>query len=309
MQSHRPPRSSCLPCTFSHTAADIGDKADGLSQLQITDRPELPPKNTPEIFVSYAWGDDSSADARQRTEVVDRLCETLGQHGWKILRDNNALRSGELISGFMKRIGLADHVIVVFSDKYLRSPYCMTELHYIYQRSLGEKEDFLRRIVPLVLDDARFGTRRDRVEYAKHWEAGFEARSRPRLPRCGRLPALPRHEEMARGCRQHARLHERQTEPAWIRRDREGRFRGLAPDARAAALMLVPPMLPKYVSAAFGSLDQPWKPGYLRSAYGAMCCHRFNPKNMTDDIFLAQSLGHKLPVRTDLSLTVGSTSA
>ena len=59
------------------------------------------------------------------------------------------LRPGDLISGFMKRIGLADHVIVVLSDKYLRSPYCMTELHSIYQRSVGEKEDFLRRIIPL----------------------------------------------------------------------------------------------------------------------------------------------------------------
>jgi hypothetical protein len=43
---------------------------------------------------------------------------------------------------------IADHVIVVISDKYLRSPYCMTELHYIYQRSPGEKEDFLRGIIP-----------------------------------------------------------------------------------------------------------------------------------------------------------------
>ena len=54
------------------------------------------------------------------------------------------------------------------------------------------------------------------------------------------------------------------------------------------------PQLPKYVTAAFGSLDQPWKPGHLRSAYGTICCHRFKPKNMTDDIFLAQILGHKL---------------
>jgi hypothetical protein len=28
--------------------------------------------------------------------------------------------------------------------------------------------------------------------------------------------------------------------------------------------------LPKYVSAAFGSLALPWKPGHLRSAYAAM---------------------------------------
>ena len=84
------------------------------------------------------------------------------------------MRSGELISGFMKRIGLADHVIVVLSDKYLRSPYCVTELHYLYQRSLGEKEDFLRRIIPLVLNDTRFGTWRDRLVYTKHWRAEFE---------------------------------------------------------------------------------------------------------------------------------------
>jgi internalin A len=64
-------------------------------------------------------------------------------------------------------------LIVVLSDKYLRSPYCMTELHYIYQRSVGEKEDFLRRIIPLVLADARFGTPEERVKYAKHWEARY----------------------------------------------------------------------------------------------------------------------------------------
>jgi internalin A len=79
-------------------------------------------------FVSYAWGEDSSEEARKRTEVVDRLCEALRKDGWNILRDSDAMRTGDLISGFMKRIGLADHVIVVLSDKYLCSPYCMTEL-------------------------------------------------------------------------------------------------------------------------------------------------------------------------------------
>ena len=55
---------------------------------------------------------------------------------------------------------------------------------------------------------------------------------------------------------------------------------------------------------AFGSLDKPWKPGYLRSAYGAICCHKFKPKNQTDDIFLAQILGHKL-LGPNASLSVG----
>jgi len=73
----------------------------------------------------------------------------------------------------MRRIGLAGHVILVLSDKYLRSPYCMTELHTLYQNSRFEKQEFLDRIIPLVLDDARFGTPEERGEYAKHWEARY----------------------------------------------------------------------------------------------------------------------------------------
>jgi internalin A len=158
-----------------NVGTDLSSYATVDAGMEIPSKPKLPPKNTPEIFVSFAWGDDSSQAARQRTEVVDRLCETLGQHGWNILRDSEVLRSGQLISGFMKRIGLADHVIVVLSDKYLRSPYCMTELHSIYQRSVGEKEDFLRRIIPLRLTDAQISTWRDRVAYAEYWEAEFKA--------------------------------------------------------------------------------------------------------------------------------------
>jgi internalin A len=71
----------------------------------------------------------------------------------------------------MKRIGLADHVIVILSGKYLDSIYCMTELYSIYQRSVGEKEDFLRRIIPVALDDAQIGTWRERVAHAQRWRA------------------------------------------------------------------------------------------------------------------------------------------
>ena len=149
----------------------IGTRETSLKDLVISDRAELPAKS--EVFVSFAWGDDSSEQARRRAEVVERLCETLSKEGWNILRDKGALHPGELISGFMKRIGRADHVIVVLSDKYLRSTYCMTELHALYERSLGEKKNFLRRIIPLALDDARLGTWRDRANHAKHWKTEF----------------------------------------------------------------------------------------------------------------------------------------
>ena len=57
------------------------------------------------------------------------------------------------------------------------------------------------------------------------------------------------------------------------------------------------------VKLAFGQGDLSWKPGHLRSAYGAIC-HKFKPKNMTDDIFLAEILGHKLLPGT-AALSVG----
>jgi internalin A len=155
--------------------SETRDEAEDADYLQISSRPELPSKKISEIFVSYAWGYDSSEDARKRTLVVDWLCKALDKDGWKIIRDKTDMRSGDLISGFMKRIGLADHVIVVLSDKYLRSPYCMTELHSIYQRSVGEKEDFLRRIIPVTLKGANIGEWQDRVVHAKYWETQFQA--------------------------------------------------------------------------------------------------------------------------------------
>jgi hypothetical protein len=75
-------------------------------------------------------------------------------------------------------------------------------------------------------------------------------------------------------------------------------------DSAEAVNTTTSPHLPGYVSAAFGSLDRPWKPGYLRSAYGAICCHLFKPRNQTDDIFLAQILGHKL-LGPNAALSVG----
>jgi hypothetical protein len=51
----------------------------------------------------------------------------------------------------------------------------MTELYSIYQRSVGEKEDFLRRIIPVTLKGANIGEWQDRVVHAKYWETQFQA--------------------------------------------------------------------------------------------------------------------------------------
>jgi hypothetical protein len=57
------------------------------------------------LFVSYAWGDTSptaSEEDRQRQEVVERLCRTLEQEHWQVIRDKTTLKYGDPISDFMK---------------------------------------------------------------------------------------------------------------------------------------------------------------------------------------------------------------
>ncbi len=69
----------------------------------------------------------------------------------------------------MKAIGRSDHVLVILSDNYLRSLYGMIELFNIYRRSLGEKEDFLKRVIQAnVGDTGKCDDWRHVLNYVEH---------------------------------------------------------------------------------------------------------------------------------------------
>jgi len=110
------------------------------------------------VFVSYAWGGE-------REEVVDQIDQALQERGIKIVRDKRDLGYKGSINEFMERIGQGNCVIVVISDKYLRSPNCMFELVEI-----AEGKQFHDRIFPVVLADANIYDPLKRIEYVKHWE-------------------------------------------------------------------------------------------------------------------------------------------
>jgi internalin A len=52
-------------------------------------------------------------------------------------RDKDEMKHGDRISDFMDRIGEGDLVYVFLSDKYLKSPFCMYELHAIWRNGRG----------------------------------------------------------------------------------------------------------------------------------------------------------------------------
>lgn len=115
------------------------------------------------IHFSYAWGDASE----QTTDDLERI---LRDAGYQVRRDKSAMRAGGWISDFMREIGQAKHVVVVLSKKYLHSIYCMRELLYLYQISLGNKQAMMEKIIPVVLTDAAISTSKQRLDVVRHWE-------------------------------------------------------------------------------------------------------------------------------------------
>jgi internalin A len=97
--------------------------------------------------------------------IVNKIDQVLQARGIKIIRDKRDLGYKGSISEFMGRVGRGNCVILVISDKYLRSPNCMFELVEI-----ADGKQFHDRIFPVVLNDANIYDPIKRIEYVKYWE-------------------------------------------------------------------------------------------------------------------------------------------
>lgn len=117
-----------------------------------------------EIFISYAWKDTKTEQGRQREKLVDAVCETLAAQKYKIVRDKATLTIGNSIRQFMQRIGNGNYIIIVISDKYLRSEYCMFEAVEII-----ELKGYEQNIFPVVLPDADIYSNDGQFKYINYW--------------------------------------------------------------------------------------------------------------------------------------------
>jgi internalin A len=128
---------------------------------------------TKSCYVSYAWGDETDA-GRARDAAVEHLCAAAEAAGRVVVRDKTALRAGDRISDFMKRLGAGDRVFALISDKYLQSPHCMTELHEVWRTSHGCEATFRDRLRAFVLPCAQLRHLSGRVAYAAFWKDEFD---------------------------------------------------------------------------------------------------------------------------------------
>ncbi len=120
------------------------------------------------VYVSYAWEPASES-------FVDAVSQRLPADRFEFRRDKTYMRNGDWISNFMAEIGRADRVLVVLSDKYLRSPNCMRELLHLFQRSQGDRADLMGRIVAVIPPDLKIDRARDRMVYVRHWRDEYAA--------------------------------------------------------------------------------------------------------------------------------------
>jgi hypothetical protein len=80
-------------------------------------------------------------------------------------RDRTKIGYGDSIRQFMDEIGASRHVVLVLSEAYFKSEYCMYELCRIHDHG-----DVRKRVKPLVLTGTSFHKPIDRGRYLKHWE-------------------------------------------------------------------------------------------------------------------------------------------
>lgn len=116
----------------------------------------------PEVYISYAWEDESE-------KIVNKICTTLETKNIKYERDKKNIEYKGSIKAFENRLGKGDFIILVISDKFLRSKDCMYEVLRI-----KEHGNMSFRILPIVLSSAKIHRSVDRIQYIEHWEKEIE---------------------------------------------------------------------------------------------------------------------------------------
>ena len=112
----------------------------------------------PEVYISHAWGGESDV-------LLEQIVKALQKEKIQLVYDHKDLQYRGSINDFMQELGKAKAVVLIISNKYLRSEYCMFELLQIY-----ENQQFLHRIFPVVLDEVQISKSTDRLELIQYWE-------------------------------------------------------------------------------------------------------------------------------------------
>lgn len=118
------------------------------------------------VFVSYSW------QVERDTGIVDELEELCGARDIQLMRDNNAMQHGDLIRDYMDNLAGGKHIIMLFSDAYFKSIWCMYELLTTWQKS-----DFNDRAHPIYVDGIDVQDEDYRIDLTDFWKKRYEGQN------------------------------------------------------------------------------------------------------------------------------------
>ena len=108
----------------------------------------------PKVFISYA---------RDHESFVDKIYQALKKNGFDVRKDTQLPYRVDIVR-FMKEMGAGDSIVVVLSDKYLRSEYCIYEA-----KEMAKYPNFKEKVFPIILPDVDLNTENQRL-YVSFWK-------------------------------------------------------------------------------------------------------------------------------------------
>jgi internalin A len=165
IQIGTPPRIHGKPEPHVHRTLPHENTESATETLKFASQPAST-SGKPAVYFSYSHGGTERPDLMTAAEALESALAP----EFDVIRDKNSLENGQSISDFMREIGRGTRVLVLLSDRYLRSAYCMQELLYLYRRHLAEPAELQKHVLPVIVDK---GLRLDyskRMDCVEHWQ-------------------------------------------------------------------------------------------------------------------------------------------
>ena len=155
------------------------------SRGDLTIQPDLKVSDKEECFISYSWGDDLNPNC-ERNQAFEKTRERLEGLDFSPFFDKDRISNSEAISAFMDRATNRPKSIVILSEKYMKSPFCMFELTSLYRKAKSNPQILRETCRVIVLDDVSISQDEDWLRWQDYWDKQVERYDelmKGRLPR------------------------------------------------------------------------------------------------------------------------------
>lgn len=122
--------------------------------------------NNINVYISYAGNNAGDAYENSRDYIVKNICTQLNANGLQAREYKRDISYKESIQQFMDDIASADYIVLLISDKYLKSEYCMYEAIELLARN---KQNLRNKIFPVLLSDAPIFETDNHLDYVLYW--------------------------------------------------------------------------------------------------------------------------------------------